>query len=209
MQPTTDGNIGAKKILKLFIQGLIILAPIALTAFILYTLFNFVDGILRPVVNIRGLGFIILIAFVILIGWISSNFLVGSLLNVVDRSLEKTPGIKVIYTSIKDFFSAFSGNKQKFNKPVLANVFGEDVWVIGFLTDEDMSRFAMDGDKVAVYVPQSYNFAGQLFILPRHKVKSIEHISAGDAMKYSFTGGVVDVVDDLEVRPLAQNLSSF
>jgi uncharacterized membrane protein len=56
-----------------------------------------------------------------------------------------------------------------------------------------MQKFEMGSDKVAVYVPQAYNFAGQLFILPRDKVKKINKITAGEAMKYAVTGGVVDL----------------
>jgi uncharacterized membrane protein len=47
-----------------------------------------------------------------------------------------------------------------------------------------------------VYVPQAYNFAGQLYILPRDKVKKINNISSGEAMKYAVTGGVVDLTDE-------------
>ena len=107
--------------------------------------------------------------------------------------MERTPGIKFIYTSTKDFFEAFAGDKRKFNIAVMASVFSEDVWIIGFLTDEEMGKFEMGANKVAVYVPQAYNFAGQLYILPRDKVKKIEHITPGEAMKYAVTGGVVDL----------------
>ena len=85
------------------------------------------------------------------------------------------------------------GDKRKFNKAVLANVFSEEVWILGFLTDEEMIKFDMGANFVAVYVPQAYNFAGQLYILPKEKVKKIEKISAGEAMKYAVTGGVVDL----------------
>jgi uncharacterized membrane protein len=182
-----------KKIFRYFIQGLIILAPIGITAYVLYWLFDKVDSILRPYVNIPGLGFAIIILFVILVGWISSYFLMGSFINFFDHWMEKTPGVKFIYTSTKDFFEAFAGDKRKFNKSVLANVFGNDVWIVGFLTDEEMQKFELGADKVAVYVPQAYNFAGQLYILPRDKVRKIEKISAGEAMKYAVTGGVVDL----------------
>lgn len=117
----------------------------------------------------------------------------GSIINFFDHWLERTPGIKFIYTSIKDFFEAFAGDKKKFTKAVLANVFANDVWIVGFLTDEEMQKFEFGADKVAVYVPQAYNFAGQLYILPREKVKHIQHISSGDAMKYAVTGGVVEM----------------
>lgn len=197
-------NSTLKKIFRFFIQGLIILAPIAITVYALYWLFEKVDGILRPYVNIPGLGFVSIILFVILVGWISSNFLMGSAISIMDHWLEKTPGIKFIYTSTKDFFEAFAGDKRKFNKAVLANVFGNDVWIVGFLTDEEMHKFDMGADMVAVYVPQSYNFAGQLYILPRDKVRKIEHITSGEAMKYAVTGGVVDLDEEItqEIKPV-------
>lgn len=185
-----------RKLLRYFIQGIIILAPIGITVYALYWLFQKVDGILRPFVNIPGLGFVLIIAFVILVGWISSNFLMGSAISFFDQLMERTPGIKFIYSSTKDFFEAFAGEKRKFNRSVLANVFADDVWIVGFLTDEEMEKFELGADKVAVYVPQAYNFAGQLYILPRDKVRKIEKISAGEAMKYAVTGGVVDFEDD-------------
>lgn len=188
-----------RRLLKFFIQGVLVLAPVTITGYLLYLLFDKVDSILRPYVNIPGLGFAILITFVILVGWISSNFLMGSVLGLFDHWLEKTPGIKFLYSSIKDFFEAFAGEKKKFDKAVLINAFSNDVWIIGFLTDQEMKKFEMGADHVAVYVPQAYNFAGQLFILPRNKVKKIEHITSGEAMKYAVTGGVVRFEEDEKV----------
>ena len=193
MTDQPKGKKSFQKIFRYFIQGLIILAPIAITAYFLYWLFDKVDSILRPYVSIPGVGFVIIILFVILVGWISSHFLMGGFISFFDQWMERTPGIKFIYTSTKDFFEAFAGDKRKFNKSVLANVFSEDVWIVGFLTDEEMKKFDLGVDKVAVYVPQAYNFAGQLYILPRHKVRKIEKITAGEAMKYAVTGGVVDL----------------
>jgi uncharacterized membrane protein len=196
--PVLRKTTALRKIFRFFIQGLIIIAPIAITGYVLYWLFEKVDSILRPVLgDIPGLGFAIIIVFVILVGWISSNFLMGSAITFFDQWMERTPGVKFIYSSTKDFFEAFAGDKRKFSKAVLANVFADDVWIVGFLTDEEMKKFDMGGDKVAVYVPQSYNFAGQLYILPRDKVRKIEHITSGEAMKYAVTGGVVDLDEDI------------
>jgi len=198
MPPTNNGinnpnRLRLKKVFGYFIQGFIILAPIAITVYFLYWLFDKVDSILRPYLNIPGLGFIIIVVFIILVGWISSSFLMGGFIDFFDQWMERTPVIKFIYSSTKDFFESFAGDKKKFSKSVLANVFSEDVWIIGFLTDEEMEKFEMGSDKVAVYVPQSYNFAGQLYILPRDKVRKIDGITSGEAMKYAVTGGVVDL----------------
>ena len=193
MQPPVKGKSTFKKILRYFIQGLIILAPIGITGYVLYWLFDKVDSILRPYVNIPGLGFAIIILFILLVGWISSNFLMGGFINFFDQWMERTPGIKFIYSSTKDFFEAFAGDKKKFHQAVLAQAFNNDVWVVGFITDEELEKFNLGSNLVSVYVPQSYHWAGQLFILPREKVKKVENITSGEAMKYAVTGGVVDL----------------
>lgn len=199
-----------RKIFRFFMQGLLILAPIAITAWAIVAAFNFVDDLLPNLLNkifprlikedaeghvkkIPGLGFIVVVAFVIFVGWISSNFLMSSFINFFDQWMARTPVIKFLYTSTKDFFEAFAGDKRKFNKAVLASVFSEDVWIIGFLTDEEMNKFEMGAEFVAVYVPQAYNFAGQLYVLPKQKVRKIDKITSGEAMKYAVTGGVVDL----------------
>lgn len=199
-----------KKVVQYFLQGLLIIAPLAITIYSIYWIVTTVDSWVpislfrEPVRDVDGkitgyvaknygLGFLIVIAAIIVIGYLSSLFIQSKIFNLFDHWLEKTPGIKFIYTSTRDFFEAFAGNKKKFNKAVLANVFSDDVWIVGFLTDEEMQKFDMGSDKVAVYVPQAYNFAGQLYILPRGRVKKIEQISSGEAMKYAVTGGVVDL----------------
>lgn len=200
-----------KKIIQYFLQGLLIIAPLAITIYAIYWVISTVDGwvpifreavkdaqgnVLRYEVKNYGLGFLVILVAIITIGYLSSFFIQSKLFNLFDHWLEKTPGIKFIYTSTRDFFEAFAGDKKRFNKAVLANVFAEEVWIIGFLTDEEMHKFELGADKVAVYVPQAYNFAGQLYILPRNKIKRINNISSGEAMKYAVTGGVVDLTDE-------------
>jgi len=187
-----------KKIFNYFIQGVVVLAPIGITAYLLYWLFDKVDGILRPYLNIPGVGFAIIIVFVILVGWISSNYLMGRFINFFDHWLERTPGVKFIYSSTKDFFEAFAGDKRKFNRSVLINVFADNVWIIGFVTDEELQKFELGSDMISVYVPQAYNFAGQLYLLPKDRVKLMDMISSGQAMKYAVTGGVVDLGGEVE-----------
>lgn len=192
---TKKENGFIKQLIRYFIQGLIILAPIAITIYVLYLLFTWVDNLLRPVVLIPGLGFLIIILSIIFIGWISSSLIMEALLDFLDHWLERTPGIKILYTSVKDFFQAFAGDKKKFTNAVLANIFDTDIWIVGFLTDEELQKFNMGTDMVGVYVPQAYNFAGQLYLLPRNRVRTIDNISAGEAMKYTVTGGVVHTED--------------
>lgn len=204
VSPKTTSRERFRKVFRYFIQGVIILAPIFITGYALYTLFDWVDNLLRPWVYIPGLGFVIIIVFTILVGWVSSSFLMGSMLSFFDHLMERTPVIKFIYSSTKDFFEAFAGEKKKFNQSVLARIFAEDVWIVGFLTDEELTKFDLGADMVAVYVPQSYNFAGQLYLLPRARIRMIDRISPGQAMKYAVTGGVVDLDEDHPVTLVEQ-----
>ena len=208
-----------KKVIQYLLQGLLIIAPLAITIYAIYWVISTVDGwvpifrepirdaqekIIGYEVKNYGLGFLIILVAIIIIGYLSSFFIQSKLFNLFDHWLEKTPGVKFIYTSTRDFFEAFAGDKKRFNKSVLANVFSEDVWIVGFLTDEEMQKFDLGADKVAVYVPQAYNFAGQLYILPRNKVRKIEKISSGDVMKYAVTGGVVDLDDEKKKEELKE-----
>lgn len=197
------------KLLQLFFQGVIVLAPIGITIWVVLGLFNFVDDILPNVVHaispsflpkdangnlnkIPGLGFAVVIILVLFVGWVSSLFVVGRLVAVLDAVLEKTPGIKFIYSSVKDFLEAFAGNKKKFDKPVLVNIDAPDVWRVGFITQQDAHHFGLQ-EHVTVYVPHSYAISGITYLVPRERVRQLPNVSAADAMKYAVSGGVTDV----------------
>jgi uncharacterized membrane protein len=146
-----------------------------------------------------GLGFLIIIAAIVLIGWLSSFFIRSSLFHLFDSLLSKTPGIRFIYSTTKEFFEAFAGEKKKFNKPVLANIDDNDVWRVGFITQEEVTDFGFT-DYVAVYIPMSYSIAGNVYLLPRVRVRIITDVNATDAMKFAISGGVTNV-DDREDEP--------
>ncbi len=129
-----------------------------------------------------------------MIGYLSSFFVLERVLSAIDSLLEKTPGIKLLYSFIRDFFEAFAGSKKKFTHNVLANVENNDVWRVGFVTQQDMGQFAL-GDYVAVYIPLAYSVAGNVYIIPKERVKPITNISAAQSMKFAVSGGVTDVVE--------------
>lgn len=184
-----------QKIIQYFLQGLLILGPATITVYAIYVVFDKIDSILRPAINFPGMGFIIIIGFILLVGYLSSFFMMSRILSVIDKLLDKTPGIKLFYSFIKDFFEAFAGSKKKFTNSVLANVENNDVWRVGFITQQDMSRFQLI-DFVAVYVPMSYSVAGNVYIIPKNRVRAITNISAAQTMKFAMSGGVTEVIEE-------------
>jgi uncharacterized membrane protein len=177
------------------LRGVLVIAPLLITVSSVYWVFHKLDGLLHPYVIEPGLGFLILIVSLLLIGWVSTFAFVRRSFRVVGQAIEATPGISFIYTSVRDFFEAFVGNKRRFTHSVLVNVFAEEVWLVGFLTDEDLASFNLEAKYVSVYVPQAYNVAGQLYMVKRERIRPIEHFSSADVMKYAVTGGAVEITE--------------
>ncbi len=194
-----------KKLLQYFLQGLLILGPVTITAYFLYWAVSSIDSLIpifsytdaQGTVHVRnyGIGFVIIIAFLIIIGYVSSFFITSRFVSFFDKLLEKTPGIKHIYATTRDFFEAFAGEHKKFTKHVLANVDDNDVWRFGFVTREDMVDFGLK-DYVTVYVPMAYSIAGNVYVIPKNRVRLIDNISASQTMKFAVSGGVTDIDDD-------------
>ena len=200
-----------RNLFRLFLQGLLILAPISITIWTVVSAFYWIDGILPNLVHglfpsligtdqfgspkrIPGLGFVVFIGIALIVGYISPSFIVSRLVEFAEKLLERTPGIKFIYSTIKDFFEAFAGNKRKFDKSVLVSIEAPDVWRVGFITQEELREFDLK-DYVAVYIPQSYAFAGHLYFVKRDRVRILTDISSADAMKFAISGGVAEVVE--------------
>lgn len=197
-----------------FLQGLLIIAPITITGYAIYWIVSTIDGWI-PLFTARndeghlyvrnfGLGFLIIIGAVCLLGYLSSFFIESRLFNLFDYWMEKTPGIKFIYSTVKDFFEAFAGEKKKFDKAVLANIDDNDVWRVGFITQQDMSEWGFK-DYVAVYVPMSYSIAGNVYLIPSTRVKPITNISSTDAMKFAISGGITTVDETEHPSKLKEN----
>lgn len=192
-----------RKLLQYFLQGLLVMAPLAITLYAIYWVVTGIDDLLpiftvteadgRVKVRNYGLGFVIILVFICLVGYLSTFFIQSRLFHLFDQWLEKAPGIKFIYTTVKDFFEAFAGEKKKFNRPVLANIDDRDVWRVGFLTQDDMEVFGLK-DYVAVYIPMSYAISGTVFLLPASRIKKMDaHITPAEAMKFAISGGVTMV----------------
>lgn len=192
----------SRGLFQYFLQGILVLAPVSITVYIVYQLFTWLDRLIPVYINLSGdsqkpfylpgLGFVLVMAGIMLVGWLSSFFVIGRLLSFFDHALERTPGIKTIYSFVKDFSEAFAGKKRKFQKAVLVSVLQPDVWQVGFVTNEDLEQFGMR-EFVTVYVPNSYAVAGNLYFVKRDRIRLLADVAAPDALKFAISGGVVEV----------------
>ena len=188
-----------KKLANYFLQGVLYIAPLTITGYIIYSVFMFMDGILQKLliqsfdIKIPGLGFLTLILFLILVGFIGRTIIADPLKLLFKNIINRIPLLNFIYSAFNDLFSAFVGKEKKFNKPVIVKVnLNSDLEKLGFITEENLEL--LDAlDKVAVYFPHSYNFSGELFIVPRSNLKPL-NIKSSDVMKFIVSAGLTSWV---------------
>jgi uncharacterized membrane protein len=172
---------------KYFFKGLLFLIPIVATLYVLYLIVSTVDRIFG--FTVPGLGFLITIALVTIIGFLVSTFFAKGAARLIDNLFSRMPIVKMLYSAIKDLVNAFVGEKKRFNKPVFVNISPDSaVRIAGFVTRESLENIGM-ADMMAVYIPQSYNFAGNLIVVPKEQVMPID-IESGKVMTFIVSGGV-------------------
>ena len=187
-----------KRIIRYFLQGLLIIAPAFITVYIVYLVFTFLDTAIQHFFAeylpfyIPGLGILAILILITILGFIGQSILFRPFQTLLDRILINAPLVKVLYSALRDLFSAFVGGEKKFNQPVLVKVnLISDLEKMGFVTTEDLTELDIK-DKVAVYFPHSYNFSGEMFIVPKEHIRPI-NIPAADAMKFIVSGGITKV----------------
>ncbi|HPD52428.1 MAG: DUF502 domain-containing protein [Bacteroidota bacterium] len=195
-----------KRLLNFFFQGLLFVVPIAVTLWVLFRAILWVDGLLpfqvpihlpgKTEIDIPGLGLITIFLFIAAVGWLSARYIRNPLFSYLEQLIDKAPLVKLIYSSVKDLVQAFVGEKRRFNQPVLVRLEKEsEINRIGFITQEDLSDLGLEKEKVAVYLPFSYSFAGELIILPRENIRPL-NASGTDMMKFIISGGVTEIKED-------------
>lgn len=187
-----------KKIFGYFVRGLLFVAPVGFTVFILYSAFDFVDGLIQipfdtetstqPFI-IPGLGFLIVVGGTAAIGFVFSTLLPQTIQNWLENGIKNLPIVKIFYTAFQDLTSAFVGDKRKFQQPVVVTINKESgVKLLGFITQKDLSTLQLP-DQVAVYCPHSYALSGVMYIVPKENIQLL-HMPSAEVMKLIISGGV-------------------
>jgi uncharacterized membrane protein len=176
-----------KLLSKYFVRGCLAVAPLAVTAYIVYLLLNFADKLLP--IGLPGVGILVAAILITLVGYFTSNVIGRTAVETFEHFLTRLPLLKLIYSSIKDLIAAFVGDRKSFNQPVTVALGPDDsVRTLGFVTRDDLTVLDLP-TCVAVYLPQSYNFAGNVILVPRDRVQPLQ-VSSTEVMTFIVSGGV-------------------
>lgn len=176
---------------RYFLRGLLYIAPLLITAYIIYKLFLGLYS-LSPWKSVWSFIYtlLVIIGLITLVGYLGSGILNRVFLST-EKLFERTPIIKLIYPALKDLFDAFSAEKKKFNNPVLVKVNEHPpMYRMGFITQSDVPEIGKEKHLIAVYFPLSYALTGELLFVYAENIEPLPHIKAADAMKFIISGGV-------------------
>jgi len=186
---------------KLFLKGLAVVIPIALTLAILWWMATSAERLMGAVLKftlpsgwyLPGMGLVSGLALIALIGLLSHVLIFQKLFNLGDAIFHRLPLVKTIYIALKDFIGYLSPDKKsEMGKVVLVQLPGQSFQVIGFVTREqfdDLPFTPTAEDPVAVYMPMSYQIGGYTLFLPRNCLTPMD-MPFEDAMRLVVTGAV-------------------
>ncbi len=185
-----------KRILSMFGAGLATLLPVYISIWLIIWLFNMVDNILKPLLEpifgfaVPGLGFIIIISFIILLGFISTNFLGNKILGWWENVMHRIPLLGKVYGAVKRITdSIFSSNKSAFKKVALVEFPRPGIYSLGFITNEEFPY--IERDTYSIFIPTTPNpTSGWFVVLPREDVTILD-ISVDQGMEIIISAGMV------------------
>ncbi|TDE38340.1 DUF502 domain-containing protein [Antarcticimicrobium sediminis] len=191
-----------------FLTGLVVIAPVGLTIWLIWSIIGWIDGVVLPLVpqqmrpeqyigiNLRGVGVIIFLLFTIIVGWVAKGIIGRSLINFGERLVNRMPVVRSIYSGIKQISeTVFAQSERSFEKACLVQYPRRGIWAIGFVSTiakgEVSERAETGGRLISVFVPTTPNpTSGFLLYFPEEDVTELD-MSVEDAAKLVISAGLV------------------
>jgi len=191
-----------------FLTGLVVIAPVGLTVWLIWTVVGWIDGFVLPLVpstiqpenyigiNLRGVGVIIFLVFTIIVGWIAKGIIGRSMIHFGEGLVNRMPVVRTIYSGIKQISeTVFAQSERSFDRACLIQYPRKGIWAIGFISIKAKGEVAekadTSGDLVGVFVPTTPNpTSGFLLLFPEEDVIELD-MSVEDAAKLVISAGLV------------------
>lgn len=191
-----------------FLTGLVVIAPVGLTIWLIWTVVGWFDGVVLPLVpqrfqpeqyigiNLRGVGVFIFLVFTVLVGWVAKGLIGKSLIRFAESLVDRMPVVRSIYSGIKQISeTVFAQSERSFEKACLVQYPRRGIWAIGFISTvargEVSNRAETAGRLMSVFVPTTPNpTSGFLLFFPEEDVIPLD-MSVEEAAKLVISAGLV------------------
>ena len=191
-----------------FLTGIVVIAPVALTIWLIWTIMGWIDGFVLPLVpsrfnpeqyigiNLRGVGVIFFLVFTVFVGWVAKGLIGRSLIRFAESFVERMPVVRSIYSGVKQIAETiFAQSERNFEKACLVQYPRKGIWAIGFISTEARGEISEKaetmGRLMSVFVPTTPNpTSGFLLYFPEEDVIELE-MNIEDAAKLVISAGLV------------------
>ena len=203
-----------------FLAGLIIIAPIGLTLWLIWTVVGWIDSWVWPFipyayqpeelinrwfrgpemdrisVNVRGIGVVVFLIFTVIVGWMGKGIMGRSFLRWGESLVQRMPVVRSIYSGVKQIAeTVFSQRDTSFDRACLVEYPRKGIWAIAFISTDAKGEIAsgipVDEGKISVFLPTTPNpTSGFLLFVPKSDVIELE-MSVEDAAKLVISAGLV------------------
>ncbi|MCL4425718.1 MAG: DUF502 domain-containing protein [Firmicutes bacterium] len=207
----------AKRFRNYLLAGLIVLFPIYATYYVIIVLFNFIDGMLRPLIDrylpyhIPGLGALLTIGIVFLTGLLATNFIGRQIIRYGENLLLRMPFVRNVYLLFKQIVDAFWGpGKVTFRQVVLMEFPRQGMYSIGFVTGEGVreAEERVEKSMVSVFIVTTPNpTTGFLFLVPREELVYLD-MSVEEGLKLVISGGIISPSYEQVAEQVSKNGSA-
>ncbi|MCV2870796.1 DUF502 domain-containing protein [Defluviimonas sp. WL0050] len=198
-----------------FLTGLVVIAPIGFTLWLIWSVTGWIDGWVLPFVpdkyqpdrilytffgidyeiNLRGIGVILALIFTVFVGWVAKGLMGRSLIGWAESLVDRMPVVRSIYSGVKQVAeTVLSQTESKFDKACLIEYPRPGIWAIGFVSTaakgEVLAKLP-DDEVMTVFLPTTPNpTSGFLLYLPKRDVKFLD-MTVEDAAKLVISAGLV------------------
>jgi uncharacterized membrane protein len=216
-------SFGPARLRNYFLTGVVVCAPIAITAYIAWTFVHWVDSWVKPLIPVRyspdnylpfavpGFGLIVALAMITLVGFLTANIIGRSILSIGERVLHRTPLVRNIYSALKQIFSTVVANREQlFNRVGLFEYPRKGAWSIVFIAAEQNSEIhdklgEREGKTIAVFRPITPNVTtGYLLYVAEKDVIPLS-MTVEDAAKLLISAGLVGPEYESVTKVLAED----
>ena len=198
-----------------FLTGLVVVLPIGLTLYLVWTVIGWLDGWILPLIPagyqpdmlirywfgpdadypVRGIGVIVFLVFTIVVGWIAKGLIGKTLIRSTEQLVDRTPIVRSIYSSFKQITETVFGRTEKsFDRTCLVEFPRRGVWALGFLANRPKGEIAekLPGgvEHLGVFVALTPFTSGVLIYVPASEVIMLD-MTTEETAKMIVSAGLV------------------
>ncbi|TQS72814.1 DUF502 domain-containing protein [Rhodobacteraceae bacterium] len=192
-----------------FLTGLVVVTPIGVTAWLIWTVAGWVDGWVLPMVphelrpehyigvNLRGIGVVIFLVFTLVVGWLAKGIFGRALIRIGESIVDRMPIVRSVYSGIKQIAeTVFSQGEEKFDRACLIDYPRQGIKAVAFVSSTAKGEVARraevaDDPLISVFLPTTPNpTSGFLLFVPKSEVTYLD-MSVEDAAKLIISAGLV------------------